>query len=411
VRAVTAHLARVPGARPEQDHPGRPLIQGILNVTPDSFSDGGRWNDPAAALAHGLDLIAQGADLIDVGGESTRPGAVRVGPREELARVLPVVTGLVEAGVPVSVDTSRASVAAACLAAGASWINDITGGADPEMLPAVAASGAGYMAMHTRGDSETMASLARYDDVVAEVCAELAERRDAALAAGIASDRLVLDPGIGFAKTAQHNWALLGAWSALDRLGFPLLLAVSRKAFLGRLLGSAEQPVPPGDRDAASVALTALFAARGVWGVRVHDVRPHADAARTAVRLAAQPRAAEPTVTIALSGVRARGFHGVLAEERRRGQEFVVDARLDVTRTRVSDDLDTTVDYGGLAEALVADIEREPVDLIETLAARLLDTCLAAPLVSSATVTVHKPSAPIDVPFTDVAVTLSGRRR
>jgi dihydropteroate synthase len=409
---VTAHLARVPGARPEQDHPGRPLIQGILNVTPDSFSDGGRWADPAAALAHGLDLIAQGADLIDVGGESTRPGAVRVGPREELARVLPVVTGLVEAGVPVSVDTSRASVAAACLAAGASWINDITGGADPEMLPAVAAAGAGYIgdahARRLRDDGRRWPGTTTSSPRCA---AELAERRDAALAAGIAADRLVLDPGIGFAKTPSTTGRCCAAWDALDRLGFPLLLAVSRKAFLGRLLGSAEQPVPPGDRDAASVALTALFAARGVWGVRVHDVRPHADAARTAVRLAAQPRAAEPTVTIALSGVRARGFHGVLAEERRRGQEFVVDARLDVTRTRVSDDLDTTVDYGGLAEALVADIEREPVDLIETLAARLLDTCLAAPLVSSATVTVHKPSAPIDVPFTDVAVTLSGRRR
>lgn len=279
-------MSRLPGAVPGRPHPGRPLVVGILNVTPDSFSDGGRWADPAAALGHGLRLAADGADIVDVGGESTRPGAARVAPADELARVLPVVEGLVAAGVPVSVDTSRASVAAAALAAGASWINDVTGGlGDPEMLGLVAASGAGYIAMHTRGRSSDMADRARYADVVGEVAAELAARRDAARAAGIAADRLVLDPGVGFAKNAGHNWEILQHWDAFEALGQPLLLAVSRKAFLGRLLGGDDTPVPPTERDDASVALTALFAARGVWGVRVHPVKSHVDAVRAVSRL------------------------------------------------------------------------------------------------------------------------------
>lgn len=275
-----------PGAVPGLPHPRRPLVMGILNVTPDSFSDGGRWPDAASALRQGLAMAAQGADLIDVGGESTRPGAARVSPAEEQDRVLPVVEGLVAAGVPVSVDTSRAVVADACLRAGASWINDVTAGqADPQMLRVVADAHAGYIAMHTRGDSASMASLATYDDVVAEVADELAARRDEALAAGIRDDRLVLDPGVGFAKNASHNWEVLRRWDAFEALGCPLLLAVSRKSFLGKLLGGDDTPVPPAQRDDASVALTALFAARGVWGVRVHAVSPHVDAVRVASRL------------------------------------------------------------------------------------------------------------------------------
>ncbi len=275
-----------PGATPGRPHPGRPLVMGILNVTPDSFSDGGRWAGADAALARGLELAGQGADLIDVGGESTRPGAARVDPDAELARVLPVVAGLAAAGVPVSVDTSRASVAAACLDAGASWINDVTGGrADPAMLGVVAEAEAGYIAMHSRGEAADMADRAVYTDVVAEVAAELADRRDAALSAGVRADRLVLDPGVGFAKNADHNWAILRRWDAFEALGLPLLLAVSRKAFLGRLLGGEDAPVPPAARDEASVALTALFAARGVWGVRVHPVQSHRDAVLTASRL------------------------------------------------------------------------------------------------------------------------------
>lgn len=275
-----------PGAVPGLPHPRRPLVMGILNVTPDSFSDGGRWPDAASALRQGLAMAAQGADLIDVGGESTRPGAARVSPAEEQDRVLPVVEGLVAAGVPVSVDTSRAVVADACLRAGASWINDVTAGqADPQMLRVVADAHAGYIAMHTRGDSASMASLATYDDVVAEVADELAARRDEALAAGIRDDRLVLDPGVGFAKNASHNWEVLRRWDAFEALGCPLLLAVSRKSFLGKLLGGDDTPVPPAQRDDASVALTALFAARGVWGVRVHAVSSHVDAVRVASRL------------------------------------------------------------------------------------------------------------------------------
>lgn len=261
----------------------RTLVMGIVNVTPDSFSDGGDWPTPDAALAHALRLVADGADLVDVGGESTRPGIGRVDAATELARVLPVVEGLVARGVVVSVDTMRAEVADACTRAGAAWVNDVSGGlADPDMLAAVAASGAGYIAMHWRGHSADMQARATYADVVADVASELGERRDAALAAGIAPDRLVLDPGIGFAKTGEHNWQVLRHWGAFEALGQPLLLAVSRKRFLGTLLGSDADPRAPKGRDAASAALTALFAARGVWGVRVHDVRSSADAVRVA---------------------------------------------------------------------------------------------------------------------------------
>lgn len=264
----------------------RTLVMGILNVTPDSFSDGGLWADVDAAVAHGLALAGDGADLVDVGGESTRPDADRVDEATELRRVLPVVQALAGAGVQVSVDTTRASVAAATLDAGAIWINDVSGGlADPAMLPTVASRGAGYIAMHWRGHSRTMRSRAVYDDVVAESVRELASRRDAALAAGIAADRLVLDPGIGFAKTGEHNWDVLRHWAAFESLGQPLLLAVSRKRFLGTLLGTPEAPREPAGRDVATAYLSGHFAARGVWGVRVHDVRATVDALAAAERM------------------------------------------------------------------------------------------------------------------------------
>ena len=267
---------------------GRTLVMGVLNVTPDSFSDGGRYLDTDAALSNALELVAAGADIIDIGGESTRPGAARVDPVAELARVLPVVRALAERGVTVSIDTTRASVARAALAAGAAWVNDVSGGlADPEMLDVVAASGRGYVAMHWRGHSATMQSRAVYDDVVAEVAAELADRRDAALAAGIVGERLVLDPGLGFAKEPEHNWQILAHWSAFEALGHPLLLAASRKRFLGEVLADEAGPRPPAERDAATAALTALFAARGVWAVRTHEVRSSADAVRVAARLGA----------------------------------------------------------------------------------------------------------------------------
>lgn len=264
----------------------RTLVMGILNVTPDSFSDGGRFVDTEAAIAHGLAMVADGADLVDVGGESTRPDSDRVDEGTELARVLPVVQALVDAGVTVSVDTTRASVATATVEAGATWVNDVSGGlADPAMLGTVAGLGASYITMHWRGHAREMGANAVYDDVVAEVARELAACRDAALAAGIDPGRLVLDPGIGFAKTAEHNWAILQHWDGLEALGFPLLLAVSRKRFLGSLLGTPDAPRPPAGRDVATAQLSAQFAARGVWGVRVHDVRSSVDAIATASRM------------------------------------------------------------------------------------------------------------------------------
>lgn len=261
----------------------RPRVMGVLNVTPDSFSDGGLWSDPDAAIAHGLDLLAQGADIIDVGGESTRPGANRPDESVELTRVLPVIRALTAHGAVVSIDTMRADVAHAALAAGAVIVNDVSGGlADPRMLPVVAGSGAVYVAMHWRAPSVRMQEHAVYDTpggVVAAVRAELEERVDAALAAGIAAERLVLDPGLGFAKTAEHNWELIRGLAGVASLGFPLLVGASRKAFLGALLAEPDgTPRTVHDREAANVALTVILTQRGVWGVRVHDVRPNRDA-------------------------------------------------------------------------------------------------------------------------------------
>lgn len=259
--------------------PGRCLVMGVLNVTPDSFSDGGRWADPAAAVRHGLQLAADGADLVDVGGESTRPGAQRIDAVTEWARVGEVVAGLVAAGVPVSIDTMRAVTASRAVEAGAVVVNDVSGGlADPEMAAAVAGTDAAFVAMHWRGHSTAMNQLARYDDVVGEVVAALEDRLQALTAAGVAPQRVVLDPGLGFAKNAEHNWALLGSLPRLASLGRPLLVAASRKRFLGQLLD--DRPVD--ERDHATHALSALLAAAGVWAVRVHDVRGSADAVRIA---------------------------------------------------------------------------------------------------------------------------------
>jgi dihydropteroate synthase len=247
---------------------------GVVNVTPDSFSDGGYWFEPSAAIAHGRALVADGADLVDVGGESTRPGAERPSVAEELRRVLPVVEALADEGVVVSVDTMRAEVAARALDAGASLVNDVSGGlADPEMVGLVAQRGCPFVAMHWRGHSTQMQSRAVYDDVVAEVCEELAARRDVILAAGVACERLVLDPGLGFAKHAPHNWALLAHLDALVALGQPVLVGASRKTFLGRI-AVPENAVPrrPADRDLATAATSVVCAQGKVWGVRVHEV-------------------------------------------------------------------------------------------------------------------------------------------
>ena len=259
----------------------RIVVVGVLNVTPDSFSDGGRYETVDDALAHALQMRSAGADLIDVGGESTRPGALRVAAEEETRRVIPVVEALAGLGIAVSVDTYRASVAEAALMAGAGVVNDVSGGlGDPDMARVVRDAGCPWILMHWRGHSAHMQDLAHYDDVVAEVRSELLQRVDAALAAGVDSSRLVLDPGLGFAKTARHNWALLAALPSLAELGFPVLVGASRKAFLGSLLAAPNAtPRPVGEREDATTALTAYAALHGAWGVRVHEVRPSVDAA------------------------------------------------------------------------------------------------------------------------------------
>jgi dihydropteroate synthase len=283
---------------PGRPGPGRCLVMGVVNVTPDSFSDGGAWYGTEPAVRHGLDLAAQGADLVDVGGESTRPGAQRVSEAEELRRVIPVIGALAGAGLRVSVDTMRARVAQAAVEAGACLVNDVSGGlADPQMPRIVAKTGAAYVVMHWRGHSHDMMQRAVYHDVVAEVIAELRHRVDTVAAEGVDPGRIVLDPGLGFAKRPAHNWDLLTHLPEIAALGgtgpgFPVLIGASRKSFLGKLLAAPDgTPRPFGGCDGATVGVTALAAASGAWAVRVHEVPQNVDAVRvaTAWRAAAAP--------------------------------------------------------------------------------------------------------------------------
>ena len=410
---------------------------GVVNVTPDSFSDGGQWFGPEAGISHGLELQAAGADIVDVGGESTRPGAQRITAEEELGRVGPVIRGLVAAGVPVSVDTMRAEVAERALEAGARLVNDVSGGlADPQMPRLVAAAGVPYVVMHWRGHSHSMDSRAVYQDVVAEVSDELCRRVEVVTQAGVDPAMIVLDPGLGFAKRAEHNWALLTHLHEVSSLGgrarpFPVLIGASRKRFLGRLLAGPDgTPRPFAGSDDATVSVTALAAAAGAWCARVHRVPGNADAVRLAEAwreaaragpgLAADVPRGGPdrrgpdrgdTVSldqIALRGLRVFGYHGVLESERRDGQEFLVDAVLwlDTAPAAASDDLSLTVDYAALAGRLAAIVAGPPVRLIETLAQRLAEAAAAEPLVQEVEITVHKPHAPVGREFGDVAVTI-----
>ena len=262
-------------------NPDRIVIMGVLNVTPDSFSDGGRYTDLERAVAHAMQMRAEGADIVDVGGESTRPGAQPVDADEELHRVLPVLRELVRAGVPTSIDTYRSSVAAAALDAGAHIVNDVSGGlGDPVMVDVVRDAGCPWILMHSRGNSATMQQFATYDDVVAEVRRELLERIDAAVAARVPHSMLAIDPGLGFAKTGGHNWTILHALTEFVGMGLPVLIASSRKSFLGTLLVDADgEARPVDDREDATTALTAYCALQGVWGVRSHAVRASVDAA------------------------------------------------------------------------------------------------------------------------------------
>lgn len=246
------------------------LIMGVLNVTPDSFSDGGRWASTDAAIEHGLLLAAQGADLIDVGGESTRPGATRVPPAVEQSRVVPVITELARQGLRISVDTLNGATALAAAQAGAEIINDVSGGlADPTMASVAAETGLTYVAMHWRGHAQQMDALARYDDVVAEVQTALAERVAVLTAAGVARDRIVLDPGLGFAKLPEHNWQMLAHLDVLAELGLPVMVGASRKRFLAEVLPDG---APVQGRDLATAVVSVLCAQAGAWAVRVHDV-------------------------------------------------------------------------------------------------------------------------------------------
>ena len=257
-----------------------PVVMGVLNVTPDSFSDGGRYADLNAAVAHALTMVAEGADIIDIGGESTRPGAGRVDAAEESARVLPVIRELVGAGVVMSIDTMRAEVAVAALDAGAALVNDVSGGlADPAMAKVVAEAGCPWVLMHWRGHSRRMQELAEYADVVADVRDELRQRVDAALAAGVEEHLIAVDPGLGFAKTPEHNWRLSAHLDQIVALGRPVLIGASRKSYLGSLLaGSDGTPRPTDERAAATIATSVLAVQAGAWGVRVHDVLGTVDA-------------------------------------------------------------------------------------------------------------------------------------
>ena len=261
----------------------RTLVMGILNITPDSFADGGKHFDFESAILRAKEMIDEGVDIIDVGGESTRPGAERVSEEEERVRVIPVVTELAELGVAVSIDTMRASTAAAAIGAGATYVNDVSGGlADIDMAKVIAGNPlVQYIVMHWRGHSVAMQANATYEDVVSEVKDELDERIIELLKAGVSAEQIIIDPGIGFAKKAEHKWELLRNLDRLALLGYPILVGASRKKFLGELLGANS----PDDREAATIALTTNLALAGVWGVRTHAVKAHRDAIAVAMEL------------------------------------------------------------------------------------------------------------------------------
>jgi dihydropteroate synthase len=390
-------------------------ILGVLNVTPDSFSDGGRFEDVGAAIAHARGMRVQGADVVDVGGESTRPGATRIASDLERSRILPVVEALAREGTAVSIDTMHADTARAAVEAGATIVNDVSGGlADERMAAVVAELGVTYVVMHWRGHD--LAAGTTYRDVVAEVRDELSARVDAVVAAGVDASRIVVDPGIGFSKGAEDSWRLVAGLDRIVDLGLPVLVGASRKRLLGALLPEGS---PVEDRDHGTAAVSLLAAQAGAWGVRVHDVsatRRTLDVARAVERAATRVPRIVPVEgaadRIALRGLEAFAHHGVFDHERRDGQRFVVDLDVDVDLRAAAhaDALARTVHYGELADAVVAAVERDPVDLIETVAERVAGVALGFAGVERVRVTVHKPQAPIAVPFDDVAVVIERRR-
>ena len=382
-----------------------PVIMGIVNLTPDSFSDGGQFDSVKAAVDAATSMVAQGANIIDIGGESTRPGAERISLETELGRVIPVVEELSTRGIFVSIDTMRSEVAAAAVNAGAKMVNDVSGGlVDPRMFEVVARLGVPIVLMHWRGPSKTMQENIHFDNAVVEVCSELQTRAQIAIDSGIARGNIILDPGIGFGKKAEHNWDLLRNLDSLLAIGYPLLVGVSRKSFLGSLLADHEgTPRDVSIRDTASAALSAHIIQRGAWGVRVHNVQGTSDAYRALCAINPNPA----IDSIELLGLREFGRHGVLEHERINGQFFSVDATLglSISHAANTDDLADTVNYAEVADSIRARIAGEPVDLIEKLAELIADDCLAFPQVVSATIRVHKPDAPIEGEFGDVIVT------
>lgn len=414
-------------------------VMGVLNVTPDSFSDGGKYVDVEAAVRRGEQLRAQGATIVDVGGESTRPGSARVPETEELARVLPVVTALVSRGIPVSVDTIHASTAEAVVKAGADYINDVSGGLHDERMFEVAASasathGTRFIIGHWRGIPDVSHQRSDYTDVVTEVRTALAGLAERAIRAGVDPAHIILDPGLGFDKTAAQCWQLLARLPEISAIGYPVLVGASRKRMLGEILGEVAgamshhtEGCETHERDLATSVVSAFSARAGARGVRVHDVAGtvQALAVETAWRAAAQPEAAQHAADpapilapaaaaspagdrITLIGLEVFAHHGVFDFERTNGQRFLIDAEIsvDLRRAASGDALDETVHYGELADAIVEAVKRDPVDLIETVAERVADVARGFAGVREARITVNKPDAPIQHPFKNVSVTV-----
>lgn len=393
-----------------------PIIMGVLNVTPDSFSDGGEYLDPDAAIARARELASQGANIIDVGGESTRPGAAPVPLEEEQRRILPVIEALSAEGITVSVDTLHAATARAAVFAGARYVNDVSGGLhDGEMFQTVAGLSGEYdthlIIGHWRGVPDPAHSRSGYRDVVSEVRDALAERVARAVAAGVSPHRIVLDPGLGFDKTAAQGWQLLAHLERLTALGYPVLVGASRKRMLAETLGERDDSAT---RDLATAVVSSLVARSGAWGVRVHDVASSAAALALTAAFEAGASASAglgsqaPRDRITLTGLEVFAYHGVYDFEREQGQRFVIDAEVavDLSPAAAGDELARTVNYAELTSAILEAVANDPVDLIETLAERVARVALGFAGVRQARITVHKPDAPIDATFGDVSVTI-----
>lgn len=392
---------------------GRPLVMGVLNVTPDSFSDGGLFDRPDKALEHARRMAAEGADLIDVGAESTRPGADPVDLEDELARLLPVIEGIaaLDLGVPLSVDTAKPEAADRALAAGAGLINDVSG-ADAAMLEVAARHGAPVIAMHMRGEPRTMQRQPRYDDVVAEIRDYLAERVAAGRDLGV---DVLVDPGIGFGKTLEHNLDLLANLRELRQIGAPLVLGTSRKSFLDRLLGG----VPVGERLTGTLAVNAWAAALGTADVlRVHDVEPHRQLAESIGALRRHRRAPAPRRRVLARGIPCRCRIGVTAKERSAPQDLVVDVEVNMAPAALGapDDLGGTTDYAEITELAQAVAAAGEYRLVETLAERIAVT-VADPAdrqetrrrIESLRVRVSKPGAARELGVAEVGAEIDWR--